>query len=62
MESLFGEYWEGMGGKKVWKGREKKKRERARETEERVGVGRKDTGSCLFRRTGRGRKRKRESW
>lgn len=27
MESLFGEYWEGMGGKRVWKGKEKKERE-----------------------------------
>lgn len=34
-----------------------RKRERARETEERVGVGREDAGSCLFRRAGKGRKR-----
>lgn len=25
MESLFGEYWEGMGGKKIWKRREKER-------------------------------------
>lgn len=37
----------------------KRKREGSRETEGRVGMGRKDSGSCLFRRAGRERKRKR---
>lgn len=54
----IGKVWEGKG----YGREERKKRERIRETEERVGVGIKDAGGCLFRRAGRGRKRKRESW
>lgn len=38
-----------------------RKREGARETEGRVGVGRKGAGSCHFRRADRERKRKGES-